>query len=130
MSAKLGSQVLCCAHLAEIGARFHCDVGCCAQCDVAGAGTPPRITIDAPVSFAPGVKVTTSLLPTWRSDPPNEPGWYWLKQDGYDAEPVELTHGGYVLFSGRLSRFRPSDLNASARWWPVPITPPAPPEKS
>lgn len=62
----------------------------------------------------------------WRSEPPIEPGWYWLKQDGYDVEPVEFTHGGYVLFSGRLTRFRPSDLNASARWF-GPIEAPKPP---
>lgn len=63
----------------------------------------------------------------WRSEPPTKPGWYWLKLEGCEAEPVELTHSGHVLFGGQIRRFGPRDLKAGARWL-GPITPPAPPE--
>jgi hypothetical protein len=45
-AVERAAGAVCCAHRFNEQAVFHCDVGCCAQCDIARPHTPPRIRGD------------------------------------------------------------------------------------
>lgn len=63
------------------------------------------------------------LTPIWRSEPPNEPGWYWCRSNRESAsgrsEPVEVYQDGSALLSRTLY---PMDFRAFD--WAGPLPPP------
>ena len=65
-----------------------------------------------------------TVWPMWTTDPPTEPGWYWLHTYGA-AEPVHVSDGRVTTFwdEGHL----PAPIK-DALWYSEPITPPEGPE--
>jgi len=75
----------------------------------------------------------------WTSEPPSEPGWYWVRSEerGFEwkAKPIEIGRESWqrglralrweydvAVPVSRLARRK------TLRWWPVPIAPPPAPE--
>lgn len=61
----------------------------------------------------------------WSKDPPDKPGWYWIRDGDGEREPIHVLRHGGKLFA-EMGRYAAALDVIYGEWWSIPIGGPPP----